>query len=141
MCRKGWRGTSCAQMDHEARQCLPDCSGHGEFDLDTQKCVCRGHWTGSDCSKGTLESCNIHICLFQCKNALKPFMWCEKHMFLLLIRILVYISYLSFYFQSLQRAYKMPWWKLFKLENVFVKTKITFNRKFNKHIPCYLCYF
>ena len=60
VCRKGWRGTSCAQMDHEARQCLPDCSGHGEFDLDTQKCVCRGHWTGSDCSKGTLKSCNIH---------------------------------------------------------------------------------
>ena len=81
------------------------------------------------------------ICLFQCKNALKPFMWCEQHMFLLLIRILVYILYLSFYFQSLQRAYKMPWWKLFKLENVFVKTKITFNGKFNKHIPCYLCYF
>ena len=52
VCRKGWRGTSCDQMDHEARQCLPDCSGHGEFDLDTQKCICRGHWTGSDCSKG-----------------------------------------------------------------------------------------
>ena len=44
-------------MDHEARQCLPDCSGHGEFDLDTQKCVCRGHWTGSDCSKG------MYICI------------------------------------------------------------------------------
>ena len=55
VCRKGWRGVSCGQMDHEARQCLPDCSGHGEFDLDTQKCVCRGHWTGSDCSKGMCE--------------------------------------------------------------------------------------
>ena len=52
VCRKGWIGTSCDQMDHEARQCLPDCSSHGDFDLDTQKCVCRGHWTGSDCSKG-----------------------------------------------------------------------------------------
>ena len=39
-------------MDQEARQCLPDCSGHGDFDLESQKCVCRGHWTGSDCSKG-----------------------------------------------------------------------------------------
>ena len=56
VCRKGWRGTSCDQMDHEARQCLPDCSGHGEFDLDTQKCICRGHWTGSDCSKGMFNS-------------------------------------------------------------------------------------
>jgi hypothetical protein len=40
------------QLDHEARQCLPDCSGHGDFDLDTQKCVCKGQWTGRDCSKG-----------------------------------------------------------------------------------------
>ena len=61
VCRKGWVGTSCDQMDHEARQCLPDCSGNGDFDLDTQKCVCRGHWSGSDCSKGkpsTVSTCN-----------------------------------------------------------------------------------
>ena len=52
VCRKGWRGSNCDQLDHEARQCLPDCSGHGDFDLDTQKCVCKGQWTGRDCSKG-----------------------------------------------------------------------------------------
>jgi hypothetical protein len=39
-------------LDQEARQCLPDCSGHGEFDLERQQCVCRGQWTGRDCSKG-----------------------------------------------------------------------------------------
>ena len=52
VCRKGWRGADCDLMDHEARQCLPDCSGHGDFDLESQKCVCRGQWTGRDCSKG-----------------------------------------------------------------------------------------
>ena len=83
VCRKGWRGTSCDQMDHEARQCLPDCSGHGEFDLDTQKCICRGHWTGSDCSKGMLNFHQLYtkkLCI-QVKCALKPFMWCELYMY------------------------------------------------------------
>ena len=54
VCRQGWRGPTCAIVDKEARQCLPDCSGHGDFDLETQKCVCRGQWTGNDCSKGKL---------------------------------------------------------------------------------------
>ncbi len=52
VCRKGWQGALCDQLDREARQCLPDCSGHGDFDLETQTCVCRGQWTGRDCSKG-----------------------------------------------------------------------------------------
>ena len=52
VCRQGWRGEKCNMVDHEARQCLPDCSGHGDFDLETQKCICRGQWTGNDCSKG-----------------------------------------------------------------------------------------
>ncbi|XP_059078932.1 teneurin-m-like isoform X2 [Tigriopus californicus] len=56
VCRKGWRGLNCDQLDHEARQCLPDCSSHGEFDLESQKCVCHGPWTGRDCSK---ERCNL----------------------------------------------------------------------------------
>ena len=55
VCRKGWRGLNCGQLDREARQCLPDCSGHGEFDLELQQCVCRGQWTGNDCSKGKEE--------------------------------------------------------------------------------------
>lgn len=52
VCRQGWRGPTCATVDHEARQCLPDCSGHGDFDLESQKCICKGQWTGNDCSKG-----------------------------------------------------------------------------------------
>ena len=52
VCRQGWRGPTCNTVDHEARQCLPDCSGHGDFDLETQKCICKGQWTGNDCSKG-----------------------------------------------------------------------------------------
>ena len=52
VCRQGWRGPTCNTVDHEARQCLPDCAGHGDFDLETQKCICKGQWTGNDCSKG-----------------------------------------------------------------------------------------
>ncbi|XP_040567553.1 teneurin-m isoform X3 [Lepeophtheirus salmonis] len=56
ICRKGWRGVKCDVIDNEARQCLPDCSGHGVFDLESQKCICHGEWTGRDCSK---ERCNL----------------------------------------------------------------------------------
>ena len=61
VCRQGWRGPTCAIVDKEARQCLPDCSGHGDFDLETQKCVCRGQWTGNDCSKGKLPLSRIDM--------------------------------------------------------------------------------
>lgn len=39
-------------MDQDALQCLPDCSGHGTFDLDTQTCNCEPKWSEDDCSKG-----------------------------------------------------------------------------------------
>lgn len=39
-------------MDQDALQCLPDCTGHGTFDLDTQTCNCEPKWSGDDCSKG-----------------------------------------------------------------------------------------
>ena len=29
ICKKGWKGLDCGILDEEARQCLPDCSGHG----------------------------------------------------------------------------------------------------------------
>lgn len=38
-------------MDNDALQCLPDCSGHGTFDLETQTCTCEAKWSGEDCSK------------------------------------------------------------------------------------------
>lgn len=41
-------------MDQDALQCLPDCSGHGTFDLDTQVCHCEAKWSGDDCSKGMM---------------------------------------------------------------------------------------
>lgn len=42
-------------MDQDALQCLPDCTGHGTFDLDTQSCNCEPKWSGDDCSKGSVE--------------------------------------------------------------------------------------
>lgn len=43
-------------MDKDALQCLPNCSGHGTFDLDTQTCTCEDRWSGDDCSKGLLHT-------------------------------------------------------------------------------------
>ncbi|ODN01413.1 Teneurin-m [Orchesella cincta] len=51
MCKKGWRGPDCSQPDNEALQCLPDCSSHGVFNLETQTCTCEPRWTGEDCSQ------------------------------------------------------------------------------------------
>ncbi|XP_020281909.1 teneurin-m isoform X3 [Pseudomyrmex gracilis] len=56
ICKKGWKGADCSQMDKEALQCLPDCSGHGTFDLETQTCLCEPMWSGDDCSK---ELCDL----------------------------------------------------------------------------------
>ncbi|XP_028172086.1 teneurin-m-like [Ostrinia furnacalis] len=43
-------------MDKDALQCLPDCSGHGTFDVDTHTCTCHARWSGDDCSK---EVCDL----------------------------------------------------------------------------------
>uniref|UniRef100_A0A1I8MYS1 Tenascin-like protein n=1 Tax=Musca domestica TaxID=7370 RepID=A0A1I8MYS1_MUSDO len=56
ICKKGWKGPDCATMDQDALQCLPDCSGHGSFDLDSQTCTCEPKWSGDDCSK---ELCDL----------------------------------------------------------------------------------
>lgn len=52
LCKKGWKGPDCSETDNEALQCLPDCSGHGAFDLETQTCQCEPMWSGDDCSRG-----------------------------------------------------------------------------------------
>lgn len=52
ICKKGWKGADCSATDDDAIMCLPDCNGHGKFDLETQKCLCDAPWTGDDCSKG-----------------------------------------------------------------------------------------
>ncbi|CAH0721405.1 unnamed protein product, partial [Brenthis ino] len=56
VCKKGWKGLDCGTMDKDALQCLPDCSGHGTFDVDTQTCTCHVRWSGDDCSK---EVCDL----------------------------------------------------------------------------------
>ncbi|XP_037506639.1 teneurin-m isoform X6 [Rhipicephalus sanguineus] len=56
LCRKGWKSNDCSEPDSDALRCLPDCSGHGQFDLDLQRCVCDDQWTGPDCSQ---EKCDL----------------------------------------------------------------------------------
>ncbi|XP_075677439.1 teneurin transmembrane protein Ten-m isoform X1 [Dermatophagoides pteronyssinus] len=56
ICGKGWKGGDCSEPDNEATHCLPDCSGHGNFDLQLQQCICDERWSGSDCSQ---ERCDL----------------------------------------------------------------------------------
>ncbi|CAH1394248.1 unnamed protein product [Nezara viridula] len=61
LCKKGWKGADCSETDNEALQCLPDCSGHGKFDVETQTCICEPMWSGEDCSRELCDlDCGIH---------------------------------------------------------------------------------
>ncbi|XP_063233060.1 LOW QUALITY PROTEIN: teneurin-m [Bacillus rossius redtenbacheri] len=61
ICKKGWKGPDCSEMDSDALQCLPDCSGHGTFDLETQTCSCEPMWSGDDCSRELCDlDCGLH---------------------------------------------------------------------------------
>ncbi|XP_050057252.1 teneurin-m isoform X3 [Aphis gossypii] len=61
ICKKGWKGVNCDEMDKDALQCLPDCSGHGTFDLEAQTCQCEPMWSGEDCSKELCDlDCGAH---------------------------------------------------------------------------------
>ncbi|XP_046665298.1 teneurin-m isoform X3 [Homalodisca vitripennis] len=61
LCKKGWKGADCSETDNEALQCLPDCSGHGAFDLETQTCQCEPMWSGDDCSRELCDlDCGLH---------------------------------------------------------------------------------
>lgn len=51
-CKAGWQGEDCGTVDQQVYQCLPGCSEHGSYDLETATCVCDRHWTGHDCSQG-----------------------------------------------------------------------------------------
>lgn len=51
-CKAGWQGDDCGTVDQQVYQCLPGCSEHGTYDLETGTCVCERHWTGPDCSQG-----------------------------------------------------------------------------------------
>lgn len=52
ICRAGWRGVNCTEIDEKVFTCLPDCSGNGQYNLQTSSCVCNDYWTGPDCSVG-----------------------------------------------------------------------------------------
>ncbi|XP_034237605.1 teneurin-a-like [Thrips palmi] len=50
-CKAGWQGPSCGLLDQQVYQCLPGCSDHGTYDLESGACVCDAYWTGPDCSQ------------------------------------------------------------------------------------------
>ncbi|KAF0307676.1 Teneurin-a [Amphibalanus amphitrite] len=56
VCLAGWVGSACQQPDERIRRCLPDCSGHGVFDLSRDRCLCDEMWTGPECAK---PRCNL----------------------------------------------------------------------------------
>lgn len=60
-CKAGWQGEDCGTIDQQVYQCLPGCSEHGTYDLETGQCVCERHWTGPDCSQG---KCVLYFFLF-----------------------------------------------------------------------------
>lgn len=51
-CKAGWQGANCTTLDQQVYQCLPGCSEHGTYDLETASCICESYWTGPDCSQG-----------------------------------------------------------------------------------------
>ncbi|XP_012287191.1 teneurin-a isoform X2 [Orussus abietinus] len=55
-CKAGWQGERCNQIDQQVYQCLPGCSEHGTYDLESAACICEEHWTGVDCSQ---PSCGL----------------------------------------------------------------------------------
>ncbi|XP_075213771.1 teneurin-a transmembrane protein [Lycorma delicatula] len=50
-CKAGWQGVNCSLLDQQVYQCLPSCSEHGNYDLETGSCICDDFWTGPDCSQ------------------------------------------------------------------------------------------
>lgn len=64
LCGKGWKGADCSEADSAARRCLPDCSGHGAFDVEQQICLCEAGWTGVDCSQGLYRTRSISFAVF-----------------------------------------------------------------------------
>ncbi|XP_034947958.1 teneurin-a isoform X2 [Chelonus insularis] len=68
-CKAGWQGEKCDKVDQRIYQCLPGCSDHGSYDLETGTCLCEEHWTGADCSQsscsldcGSHGSCEQGVC-------------------------------------------------------------------------------
>ncbi|XP_071524010.1 teneurin-a-like isoform X5 [Panulirus ornatus] len=60
VCRAGWTGNNCSTVDHKVFTCLPDCSGHGHYDLHASACVCDTYWTGPDCAEARCSLECVH---------------------------------------------------------------------------------
>ena len=50
ICDIGWIGRNCERRNSVLMQCLPDCSSHGDFNVESGKCNCHDHWTGRECN-------------------------------------------------------------------------------------------
>lgn len=60
-CKAGWQGENCSVMDEQVHRCLPSCSEHGQYDLESAQCVCDRHWSGPDCSQPVCSlNCGPH---------------------------------------------------------------------------------
>ncbi|XP_047111892.1 teneurin-a-like [Schistocerca piceifrons] len=60
-CKAGWQGINCSSVDQQVYQCLPGCSDHGSYDLETAVCVCDNYWTGADCSQGSKKEDDSYL--------------------------------------------------------------------------------
>ncbi|CAM1325684.1 TENM2 (predicted) [Pycnogonum litorale] len=49
-CKAGWKGRICNLVDNRITQCLPNCSDHGVYDVERERCICEKHWLGLQCS-------------------------------------------------------------------------------------------
>lgn len=75
-CKAGWQGERCNQVDQQVYQCLPGCSDHGTYDLESAACICEEHWTGVDCSQPSCGlDCGPHGSCEQgrCKSVYTPY--------------------------------------------------------------------
>lgn len=63
-CKAGWQGEDCSVLDQQVYQCLPGCSDHGQYNLETGSCICDRFWTGPNCSQAICSlDCGLHgIC-------------------------------------------------------------------------------
>ena len=60
ICKAGWKGTNCTEIDEKVFTCLPDCSGNGIYDLHSSSCLCNDFWSGSDCSIARCDLDCVH---------------------------------------------------------------------------------
>ena len=50
ICKTGWRGENCSSIDDRISKYFPNCSGHGVYDIESEKCSCFPGWSNENCS-------------------------------------------------------------------------------------------